>query len=282
MIPTSPSPIGRALRLFTAGCLLAAAPAAGLAQTLAGLWRFDNPGSAQADSSSNANTAVTGGNATYLFDATRASGVMSFDGANDYLTVAHSVSLSITGDITLAAWVNVGATIGGSNNWRGVFSKDTNGGNPSPYQFWFNANNLAPVLGRGDGNAQAYAQPGAGTVPTENSWEHWAVTMSGANVTFYRDGSAFFTGSLTTTTGDAGNPLYIGNRPDLALDFLGRMDDVAIFSGALDSTQINAIKGGDFSAFGVAVPEPSTHAALAGAGALALALWRRRKTRAAS
>jgi len=50
---------------------------------------------------------------------------------------------------------------------------------------------------------------------------------------------------------DSDTPLKIGNREDLFVDFLGRLDDVAIFNGGLSADQILAIKDGDFSEFGV-------------------------------
>ncbi|MDG2124208.1 MAG: choice-of-anchor J domain-containing protein, partial [Verrucomicrobiales bacterium] len=49
---------------------------------------------------------------------------------------------------------------------------------------------------------------------------------------------------------DSDAALHIGNRTDLVTDFLGRMDDVAIFDGGLSPDQITAIMDGDFSQFG--------------------------------
>lgn len=256
-------------RLLTGAALALVFTAADLpGQTLSALWQFNANGASQVDSSSNGNTATAAGNAAWVFDGTRNSGAFSFDGANDFLQAANSVSLALTGNMTIAAWINVGPTIGGNSNWRGIVSMGAaSSGVPGSYQFWFNQGNLIPAFGRGNGVAQSFAF--GSVVPTENVWEHWAVTMSGNTVSFYRDGVLTQTGTVSTSIADAGGPLYIGNRQDLQLDFLGRMDDVAIFDGALSVGQINAIRSGDFSAFGVAaVPEPGTVAA----GALALGL----------
>lgn len=248
------------------------------AQTLSALWQFNSAGASQVDSSSNGNTATAAGNASWVFDSTRNSGVFTFDGSDDFLQAANSVSLALTGNMTIAAWVNVGPTIGGGGNWRGIVSMGAAGsGTPGSYQFWFNQGNLVPAFGRGNGTAQSFTF--GSTVPAENVWEHWAVTMSGSTVSFYRNGVLTQTGTVSGPIADAGGPLYIGNRQDLQLDFLGRMDDVAIFDGALSVAQINAIRNGDYSAFGVAVPEPGTVVggalAFGWVGAVSVRRWRR-------
>ena len=50
---------------------------------------------------------------------------------------------------------------------------------------------------------------------------------------------------------DSDATLRIGNRADLVTDFLGKMDDVAIFDGGLSPEQINDVMSGDFRAFGI-------------------------------
>jgi hypothetical protein len=237
---------------------------------LVGLWRFKHDNQLlQGDASGNGNHATPGGNADWVFDGARNSGVFSFDGNNDFLSAADSASLSVVGDITIAAWVNVGNTIGGGSNWRGLLGKG-NGSNPASYQFFFNQGNLVPVFLRGTGNPANTVITGGSIVPAENTWEHWAITQSGTAVTFYRNGNVVHNGTISTTMADDNGSLYIGNRGDSQLDWLGRLDDVAIFNEALSQSQINDIRTGDFTEFGV--PEPAS-ILLAGLG-LAV-LWGR-------
>jgi hypothetical protein len=175
--------------------------------------------------------------------------------------------------MTMAAWVNVGNTIGVGGNWRGLLGKGA-GSNPASYQFFFNQGNLVPVFLRGTGNPADTALSAGAVVPNQNTWEHWAVTQSGTSVTFYRNGNAVHNGTINTTMADNNQPLYIGNRGDSQLDWLGRLDDVAIFNEALNASQINDIRNGDFTEFGVA--EPGTVAMVAlGLGLLGLARRRR-------
>jgi hypothetical protein len=133
---------------------------------LSALWRFDANAAVQPDSSGNGNGATPNGNATWVFDGTRASGTMAFDGNNDFLAAADSASLSIVGDMTVAAWINVGNTVGNFNNWRGVVSKGIVGNaQPAPYQMWFNQNDLNPHFGRGNGSTSQFSIIGASNAP---------------------------------------------------------------------------------------------------------------------
>ena len=247
---------------------------------LSALWRFNNTGASQADTTANANTATSMNGAVWAFDGTRNSGTMFFDGANDFLEAADSASLSITGNMTIALWVNM-TTLASSNQWRGLVAKDPTGsGNPAPYQFWFNQGNTLAAFGRGNGtvNDFAFGSASAGNIPVAGAWEHWAVSQSGTTATMYRNGTAIAMTDTTisTTTTDGGSPLIIGDRPGAQdMSFHGRMDDVSIFDQALTQTEIQTIMTGDFSAFGVPVPEPGT--ALFGLALFGVAVARRRR-----
>ena len=177
----------------------------------------------QVDAFGNANHATPGGNADWVFDGARNSGVMAFDGNNDFLSAADSASLSVVGDITIAAWVNVGNTLGGGSNWRGLLAKGVSS-HPASYQFFFNQGNLHPVFLRGTGApANTVLTSSTTSIPTQNTWEHWAITQSGTAVTFYRNGNVVHNGTISTTMADDNGPLYIGNRGDSQLDWLGRL-----------------------------------------------------------
>lgn len=247
---------------------------------LAGLWRFNGAGGTQADSSGNSNAATTMNGAVWAFDATRNSGTMSFDGINDFLEAADSASLSITGDMSITAWINM-TTLASGGQYRGVLAKDPTGsGNPAPYQLWFNQGNNLAGFGRGNGALSdfAFGSTGLGNVPVAGAWEHWAVSHTGTAVTIYRNGLtiAMADALINTTIADGNGTLIIGDRPGMQdMSFHGRMDDVAIFNQALTQAEVQTIMGGDFSAFGVPVPEPGT--ATVGLAALGVAFLRRRR-----
>jgi hypothetical protein len=97
------------------------------------------------------------------------------------------------------------------------------------------------------------------------------VSSSGLT-TVYVDGVS--KGSGTTTPSSVEN-FTIGSRPDRMTTghWDGLIDDVAIFDGVLDSTQLINVR--TLGATNFAVPEPTT-TALLGLGGLALILRRRK------
>lgn len=248
---------------------------------LAALWRFEVNGGSQADSSANGNTATSVGGAVQVLDTIRASGAMEFDGINDFLTVADSSSLSITGtNMTIAFWMKLD-TVGGIDQWRGIVAKDPAGsGNPAPYQLWFNQGNAVPGFGRGDGTVTDFAF--GNSVPVTGVWEHWAIVQNATLVTMYKNGVAIgmSDNTISTTITDQNGSLIIGDRPGAQdMSFDGRLDDLAIFNEALTADQIATISSGDFSSFGV-VPEPGAACIGSLAAAAALSVRRRRARQA--
>ena len=263
------------LALFIGSVIQGAVP--NVSAAVVALWRFENAGASQADSTVNGNTATATNGAAQVFDIARSSGAMSFDGFDDFLQAADSASLSLTGDLTIALWVNL-TSVGGFGQWRGLVTKDPPGsGTAGPYQFWFNQNDGAPVYVGGDGSVNDIAAPVGGSGPSTGVWQHWAVTLSGNNVAMYRDGVALTMGADSTITSprsDGNGPLFIGHRDGAQdMSFFGRMDDVAIFNHALSGAEITTIMGGDFSAYGI--PEPS-RALLIGLGLIGVMFRRRR------
>jgi len=98
---------------------------------LMGHWNFDEGnGQVVFDSTIHGNHGVLGQTASVeaASDPVRAPGFLGagslvFDGASDLATVPDSVSLSVTGPLSVGAWVNV--RIGSSGN-RNILAKDSN------------------------------------------------------------------------------------------------------------------------------------------------------------
>jgi hypothetical protein len=235
-------------------CPLFADSSAARADTISGLvghWAFDNNVVPQPDSSGQGNhgTVVA---ATWVKDAERG-GAMSFDGDNDYVEAPDSPSLSITGDMTIAAWVNVT----NYNNYRGIVGKTgapPNAQRPGPYDFYF-AQEFGgqPNFWRGNGvgGPSSQGQYLGAVAPLTNEWEHVVATMQGTTVQHYLNGAANgSTGSISVSMVDADQPLRIGNRNDLFVDMLGRMDDVRIYNRALSADDVVEL-------YNATVPEPS-------------------------
>jgi len=155
----------------------------------------------------------------------------AFDGTNDIITVSDSPALSITGDMTISAWVKI--TDFGTH--RGLIGK-TSSNVPAPYDYFLLATSGLPHFARGNGTSHSAVT--ATTAPTPGVWQHVAVTMSGTTVTHYLNGHPNGTGTLTTSIADGDGSLIIGSRADSATIVKGSLDEVKIHNSALTQDQI--------------------------------------------
>ena len=226
----------------------------GASAELVGLWRFDSDVSPQPDASGNGHVGALEGDVMWVNDADRGSGVMEFDGDTDYLAVEDTDKLSLTGDMTMAAWVN----IVDYDAWRSVMGKTgiaPSNNHPAPYDFYIVQQNgiLRAYFGNGntlDGSAYADSLD----IVEPETWTHVAVTVT-------EDGEVmqYFNGEDTTNQTDVSGTiredldeeLRIGGRGDDVTNMYGRMDDVALFDEVLTQEQIKTIMDGDFGEWGV-------------------------------
>ncbi len=190
-------------------------------------------GTAAIDASPAANNGTLSG-ATRVAGRTGSGGALSFDGDNDWVTVADSPSLDVTTALTLEAWVRPSA-LGG---WRSVLMKERAGG--LAYSLY--ADNGV------DGSQPAGTiffgalpdQSVRGTSPLAlNVWTHLAVTYDGTTMRLYVNGVLTAaqpqTGSVTTTA----RPFRIGGNGVWSDEFFsGLIDDVRVYSRALSAAEI--------------------------------------------
>ena len=158
-------------------------------------------------------------------------GALSFDGVNDWVTVASTPLLNLTTGMTLEAWVFPTATTGtrdilikeGSNvdiynlygrNWQGL---------PETNVFVGGANRTAP-----------------GTALAANVWTHLAGTFDGNTLRLFINGaqvaSAAVSGAVSTSTG----ALRIGGNSLWGESFQGRIDEIRVYNRALNQSEIQA------------------------------------------
>jgi concanavalin A-like lectin/glucanase superfamily protein len=138
----------------------------------------------------------------------------------DIISIPDSTSLDITAAITMEFWIQVDNAAAQPDIFtKGSFSEsysvwvDTGG----EIEFLINGNALSGTVSVSDGN-----------------WHHVMCTYDGSNKYIYIDGqldtTEAQTGAIATTT----TPLTIST---LAYDFDGRLDEVALYNRALDSTE---------------------------------------------
>ena len=201
-----------------------------------GLWTFAEDVAEQPDSSGMGNHAMTMG-ATWVDDPERG-GAMEFQG-EAFLEAADSDSLSIVGDMTVAAWINVE----NYDSWRGIVAKTANN-LPAPYDIY--------MVQGGDGRVRFFSGNGEGylaeltseNAPETGIWQHIAVTFEKGTVRHYLNGELNGESEITAEAGDADGTLRIGNRADLVTQFLGRMDDVILLNRAAPAEEITQFMQG--------------------------------------
>jgi hypothetical protein len=223
--------------------LFLAGAASALDPNLVAWYTFDEgSGTIAHDSAGGHNGTVYGG--TWV--AGKVGGAMSFNGTSSYIGVPSSAALNITGDITIAAWVNFarGGDYSDGSEQAIVTKCFGNGAYDNPYDFRTNAN-LVPALNLVRANDYTHESFGSGDsfIPL-NSWHHVAVVEQGTAAYFYIDGILANTvlGGPPLTSPPVGNnyPMLIGARSNgLYLD--GLMDDVRVYNRALTSTEIKDI-----------------------------------------
>ncbi len=167
----------------------------------------------------------------------------SFDGVDDFIstTTAGNTIIPAT-DYTLMAWVNWD----GGNNNRGYIAGGQNSGtNGETFTMGKASNgtdrilflNLLPNGGQGNSIVESPA-----AAFSTGTWHHVAYTVHSTNgTTLYLDGSPVATNPTRTTHTASTTVFNIGNNPQTGSPnpFDGLIDDVAVFDGVLNATQIN-------------------------------------------
>ena len=151
---------------------------------------------------------------------------LDFIGDNDYVSVAHSSDLSVSGAMSITAWVKPDSLSG----FPMFVSKRSSSSHA--YQFYSTGNKL-------NYNNGTIAQS-SGTITT-GSWTHVAVTFDGAGgVTFYIQGSPAGTATAATTNPTNTQQVDLG-RAYNGNYFNGKMDEVAFFNSELSAATISKI-----------------------------------------
>jgi hypothetical protein len=205
---------------------------------LVGAWGFDETsGDSVLDASGRRNTGT-------IMGASRTTGfygrALSFDGQDDWVTVADSASLDLTTGMTLSAWVKADAL---GANWRTVVIKErsdqlayalyanTDAGKPSGHVFTDRDNGLAGPVGLAEGG-----------------WSHVATTWDGSTLRLFVDGaeaaSMPLTGPSITSTG----ALRIGGNAIWGEWFDGQIDEVRVYNRALTPAELLADRDTPISA----------------------------------
>jgi len=176
---------------------------------------------------------------------------LNFDGTDDYVDLGNPSSLSLTGAMTISAWVKNSTSGHQSPEYRGVVTK---GGistsntafdfgvrlNANPthtlYFLWYNGVTINGAEWQNISNL------------TDQAWHHIVGVRNSSNqIIFYVDGSQAGGATLVYGTGapvDGGQNVLVGKETSSSNSqgpFPGQIDDVRIYNYALTGTQVKLL-----------------------------------------
>jgi hypothetical protein len=193
----------------------------GWTNNLIAYWPFDGD---LLDKSGNGNNGINYGATSTVGKINQA---MSFDGINDYIEVASSSSINISGDkITLEAWVNLNSLPAVGSRWV-VFAKT----------------DAYALQVADEGKVRVYLGSSSVFVQTDSveivagSWYHLVATYDGSSVKIYVNGLLKKQVARIGNQSTSLNNLIIGAKVPSGY-FNGLIDEVKIYDRALDITEV--------------------------------------------
>lgn len=163
-------------------------------------------------------------------------GVLEFDGTNHALLEMSDVDMG--DDLTISLWVKGGGNTGSNTSLLEAY--DTlNQRIINIHMPWSNSR-LYWDCGEGSGYDRIDADMSSAGIDDE--WHHWAFVKSqGSGEMFiYRDGILWHSGSGLTKPVGYLHRLVIGANKNLGNSWKGKIDDLQIYTAALDATTINS------------------------------------------
>ena len=230
-----------------------------LCSNLEAYWKFDeSTGTPTADTTENNHD----GTLTNMSDANRSSsypsavgfvntGSLIFDGTDDYVSMTYDSALRITGDITIALWVNYD-TLASASSGNVLLAHGGEGetsGNNVLYQLSIGSDKILHMYWETDNGTDTTVDSTAAATIAAGQWHHIAAVrdVSENTVLFYVSGALLGSSvsySNDPTDGTSGS-LYIGAARDGTPNYYdGKLDDVRIYTSVLTGAQILALAGG--------------------------------------
>jgi glucose/arabinose dehydrogenase len=157
----------------------------------------------------------------------RFGGALSFDGVDDWVTVADDPSLDLSDALTLEAWVRPSAGSG----WRTVALKEHPGRHSYALFGAADGGPLGEVWTVGYHNA-------AGPALALNAWTHLAVTYSQSTVRLFVNGSLAASRAVPGVVPGSDGPLRIGGNAIWGEHFAGLIDELRVYNRALSAGEI--------------------------------------------
>ena len=180
-------------------------------------------------SGNNNNGAITG--ATWTTQG-RFGSALSFNGVNNVVRIASSLSLNVSSAMTLEAWIKPTAAQSG---WRTIMQREAEA-------YFLNASNSdGALLPSGGGTFNGTTAYVSGTTANPvNVWTHVALTYDGAALRLYVNGVLAANQSRSGAIQTNSNPVWIGGNSPYGEYFQGLIDEVRIYNRALSQAEIQS------------------------------------------
>lgn len=215
--------------------------ATNLTSNMVGYWNFDEgSGVTAADSSGSSNNGTLTNGPTWSGTTpfgTSGNFSLSFDGTNDFVSIADSNSLDITNAFTLSVWMQ-SANTGQTNRY--LISKRNDAGSDNVYSM---------LYGYSSGNVQYYAAGNGFGYPSSNSnlsandtnWHLMTYAYDGSTYKAYRDGILINSMALVSNAVSSTSNLLLGSFNGAGYFYNGLMDDVRIYNTALSANNVGRL-----------------------------------------
>jgi hypothetical protein len=192
-----------------------------------------------ANDSAGANHGTLNGDPTYV--PGKIGQAMDFDGSGDWLDCGNDPSLAISGAVSVAAWINVGAA--GVDHKVGGNQDGANGG----YKMGINSDKIEFEIRTSANTAVLNRDVAGGTILEAGVWYHVTGIYSQQDgyIRTYVNGMLDRELSTTEVLGVSPGTLYIGCEPYNTANgnFNGVLDDVRIYNRALSPAEIAGAAG---------------------------------------
>jgi len=220
-----------------------------LVAQIRGYWKLDESSGNAADSYGS--STLTNANSTPYVSGKINNGADFELSSSQYLYCADSVDLSITGDISMSAWIKPESAPGSGIEYA-IIGKNLSSGNQLSYVFGYfnNGGTLRLQLFLDQtGNATTYETLSKNVDLGTGTFKYVAVTWTASTkvATFYVDGSSIgtHTGSVVSSIFNGTGNFNIGkNGGDGTAYFDGMIDEAGIWTRALTSTEITSLYNG--------------------------------------
>ena len=222
---------------------------------LAGLWKLnDGAGPTAADSSGKGNHGTLVGVPQWV--AGLYGEALQFNGQNSYVEIPSAASLEITGQVTVASWVN---WTDAGDTWLCMLANGVQNGPWENYGMFVNRTSRFAYFTLSLNDAHVNQQTPNNTIEP-GRWQHLCGTWDGTTARIYIDGELRLEQARTGALTSPRRPLRLGHRDGSPHYLSGRLDDVAIFNHALTQAEIREAMRGISPAQLASGPRPANAA----------------------